>query len=65
MFADASDSKEKPESLGCSPCKQVIRFRESAVGIKLSDPGFALDDDHDEDPMFVVGSPALNEMMDD
>ena len=78
MFADAADSIEKLESLECSPRKQVIRFRGLAVGIDLSDLGYAsgesveglffqdaLDDEHYVDPVFVGGLPALKEMKDD
>ncbi len=72
MFADAADSLAKLESLECSPQKQVIKFRGLAVGIDLSDLGFAvgetveglffqdaLDDKHYVDPVFIGGLPAM------
>ncbi len=73
MFADAADSLAKLESLECSPRKQVIKFSGLAVGIDLSDLGYAagekvdglfiqdaLDDKHYVDPVFIAGLPAMN-----
>lgn len=72
MFADAADSLAKLESLECSPRKQVMKFRGLAVGIDLSDLGYAagesveglffqdaLDDEHFVDPVFIGGLPGV------
>ncbi|MEQ8785677.1 MAG: FecR domain-containing protein [Pirellulaceae bacterium] len=73
MFAGAADSLVKLESLECAPHKQAIKFRGLAVGIDLSDLGYAagetaeglffqdaLDDKHYVDPVFIGGLPAMN-----
>ena len=71
MFAEAADSLAKLESLACSPRRQAIKFRGLAVGIDLTDLGYAagehveglfiqdaLDDQHYVDPVFIGGFPA-------
>lgn len=72
MFASPADSLAKLESLECAPHKQVIKFRGLAVGIDLSDLGYAagetveglffqdaLDDQHFVDPVFIGGLPEM------
>ncbi|MCA9072274.1 MAG: FecR domain-containing protein [Planctomycetaceae bacterium] len=72
MFSSPADSLGTLESLECAPHKQVIKFRGLAVGIDLSDLGYApgetveglffqdaLDDQHFVDPVFIGGLPEL------
>jgi hypothetical protein len=70
MFERPANSPEDLETFGCTPQRQVVRFRALAVGIDLSDLGYAdgdaveglffqdtLDDRHYIDPVLVVGLP--------
>jgi hypothetical protein len=73
FFKEAVDSVGRLESLECTPQQQVIQFRGLAVGIDLSDLGYAegesveglffqdaLDDAHRVDPVFIGGLPETN-----
>jgi hypothetical protein len=70
FFRQAADSPGKLESLECSSQKQANKFRGLAVGIDLSDLGYAagetvdglffqdaLDDEYRMDPVFIGGLP--------
>ena len=72
MFATAADSLTKLESLECSPQQLVIKFRGLAVGIDLSDLGYAaggtieglilqdaVDDKRHVDPVLIGFQPAM------
>lgn len=72
LFDEAVVSLSRLESLECAPQQQVIKFRGLAVGIDLSDLGYAegdlveglfiqdaLDDAHRVDPVFIGGLPEM------
>lgn len=71
MFARPAGSPDELESLPCTPQAQKLKFRALAVGIDLSDLGYApgesvqglffqdaLDDNHYVDPVFIAGLPS-------
>ncbi|MCC9606158.1 FecR family protein [Blastopirellula sp. JC732] len=72
MYGQPAASLAELESLEATPIKQGIRFRGLAVGIDLSDLGYApgekveglffqdaMDDGHYVDPVYVGGLPAI------
>ncbi len=72
LFKDAVESVAQLESLTCSPQKQSNQFRGLAVGVDLSDLGYAagetveglffqdaLDDVHHVDPVLITGLPEM------
>ena len=72
FFKDEVHSISQLESLNCLPQKQSIKFRGLAVGIDLSDLGYAagetveglffqdaLDDAHRVDPVLIAGLPEM------
>ncbi|MCS7466185.1 FecR family protein [Stieleria sp. ICT_E10.1] len=73
LFAQPADSVAQLQTLQAVQQRQAMRFRGLAVGIDLSDLGFApnerveglffqdaLDDKHMVDPVFIAGLPELN-----
>ena len=69
-FEEPINSPGELERIACVPQRQVVKFRALAVGIDLSDLGYAdgeevaglfiqdaLDDKHYIDPVFVGGLP--------
>lgn len=74
MFSEPPLNPETLETIECSPVLQALKFRALAVGIDLSDLGYApnekvdglfiqdaLDDKHTVDPVFIGGLPPLAE----
>jgi len=74
MFSEPPLNLDRLQTIECSPVLQVLKFRALAVGIDLSDLGYAaneeveglfiqdaLDDKHTVDPVFVGGLPPLPE----
>ncbi|QEG02740.1 FecR protein [Stieleria maiorica] len=72
LFAQPADSVTQLQTLGAVQQRQAMRFRGLAVGIDLSDLGYApgesvdglflqdaLDDKHMVDPVFIAGLPEL------
>ncbi|QDV88794.1 FecR domain-containing protein [Planctomycetes bacterium TBK1r] len=73
LFAQPADSVAELQTLRAVQQRQAMRFRGLAVGIDLSDLGYApnerveglffqdaLDDKHMVDPVFIAGLPELN-----
>ncbi|MCG6158270.1 FecR domain-containing protein [Rubinisphaera margarita] len=74
MFSEPPSNLEELETIECSPVLQALKFRALAVGIDLSDLGYApgervnglffqdaLDDKHTIDPVFIGGLPPLDD----